>query len=106
MAAVKAADVPADKSAVPAPSDPPVTPAPAPDASPAPDDATAPSAPKHAAPEPETEGESEVTVVMAITITGTRNEEPWPAIGEQITLPAEEAAGYLKLGYVREVDAE
>ncbi|GAB2702373.1 hypothetical protein BKA24_001686 [Microbacterium marinum] len=42
----------------------------------------------------------EVEVFVAVTITGTRNGEPWPAVGEPITLPATEAEAYLAAGYV------
>jgi len=42
----------------------------------------------------------ETVVILAIGISGLRNGEPWPAVGEPITLPADEAATYLRLGYV------
>lgn len=48
--------------------------------------------------------EGDVTVIVAIAIGGTRDGEPWPAVGEAITLPADEAADYLRFGYVREVE--
>ena len=50
--------------------------------------------------------EGDVTVIVAIAIGGTRNGEPWPAVGEPITLPAVEAAGYLQFGYVLEPESE
>lgn len=51
-------------------------------------------------PEPEPEPvEGELTIVMKIAITGTRNGEPWPAVGGEISLPAEEAERYVQLGY-------
>lgn len=43
----------------------------------------------------------EVEVVMQITITGLRNGQPWPAVGGSISLPADEAAGYIANGYVK-----
>lgn len=43
-----------------------------------------------------------VTVIVAENIGGLRNGQKWPAVGEPITLPAAEAADYLKFGYVRE----
>lgn len=48
--------------------------------------------------------EGDVTVIVAEAIGGLRNGEPWPAVGEPITLPAAEAASYLTFGYVREVE--
>lgn len=56
--------------------------------------------------DPEPVSGGEMTVIVAIEIGGTRNGEPWPAVGEPITLPAAEAAGYLQFGYVRASDAE
>ena len=56
--------------------------------------------------EPEVEAEKvepaagEVTVRVAVGISGLRNGEPWPAVGEPITLPADEAASYIQFGYV------
>lgn len=50
---------------------------------------------------PEAEPET-ATVVMNIAISGLRNGEPWPAPGGEITLPADEAETYVRLGYARE----
>jgi hypothetical protein len=44
------------------------------------------------------------TVVMQIAITGTRDGEPWPRPGEEITLPADEADRMVRLGYASPVD--
>lgn len=44
------------------------------------------------------------TVVMQIAITGTRDGEPWPRPGEEITLPADEADRMVRLGYAHPVD--
>jgi hypothetical protein len=41
------------------------------------------------------------TYIVRVLITGTRNGEPWPAIGESIELPAQEAASYLLSGVVK-----
>lgn len=45
-------------------------------------------------------GETGVKVKVAVAISGLRNGEPWPAVGESITLPEHEAEGYLRFGYV------
>ncbi|KAA9110179.1 hypothetical protein [Microbacterium rhizomatis] len=42
-----------------------------------------------------------VTVVMVIGISGLRDGEPWPAPGESIVLPADEAALYIANGYAK-----
>ena len=62
--------------------------------------------PEQAEPEAEPVPTGTVTVIVAEAIGGTRDGEPWPAVGQPITLPAAEAAGYLQFGYVREADAE
>jgi hypothetical protein len=52
--------------------------------------------------EPETvEPAEDVEVIVSAYVSGTRDGEPWPAIGESLTLPADEAEAYLKFGYVR-----
>ncbi|ONI62628.1 hypothetical protein CSIV_14225 [Microbacterium sp. CSI-V] len=43
--------------------------------------------------------EGEVRVQMLVAITGTRDGEKWPAVGGVISLPADEAAGYIANGY-------
>lgn len=75
------------------------------DQSAAPDQGTPADKPEPA-PEVKAEpiAEGDVTVIVAASIGGTRNGQPWPAVGEPFTLPAAEAAGYLKFGYVREAE--
>lgn len=41
-----------------------------------------------------------VPVVMRVEISGSRDGVPWPAIGDGMVLPADEAAAYLVVGYV------
>lgn len=48
--------------------------------------------------------EGEVEVIVALNITGLRNGEPWPAVGERITLPADEVATYLRTGIVKAIE--
>ena len=55
------------------------------------------AAAEQAAAEPEPEGE--VRVQMLVAISGTRNGEKWPDVGGVISLPADEAAGYIANGY-------
>lgn len=55
-------------------------------------------------PEPEPVAEGDVTVIVVVGISGLRNGVPWPAAGEQFVLPADEAADYIKFGYVRPVE--
>ncbi len=38
--------------------------------------------------------------VVRVAISGLRNGEPWPSIGERITLPVDEGDGYVLAGYV------
>lgn len=38
--------------------------------------------------------------VVRVAISGLRNGEPWPAIGERMTLPVDEGEGYVLAGYV------
>lgn len=89
---------------------PPVEPGAAPEVPPAPDPTPSGVAPGDVAPTtpvtpvPDTSevpDEGEVEVVMLIAVTGTRNGEKWPAIGESIALPADEAAQYIANGYAR-----
>jgi len=43
--------------------------------------------------------EGEVTVKMAIGISGLHDGEQWPAVGGEITLSAEDAERFIRLGY-------
>ena len=90
--AVVTAPVAPETAAVPE-----VVPEAKPEAKPAPDQAPE----VEAEPEVQVELEAdEVTVIVAVHISGLRNGEPWPAPGEQFTIPADEAERYLAFGYV------
>ena len=41
-----------------------------------------------------------VKVIVRVEVSGSRNGQLWPAIGEVMELPADEAAQYLAAGYV------
>lgn len=118
MARATTKPTPADEPAIESTVDPAATPAPEPvtdpaaapavDATPEPavDPAAAPAV--DAAPEPAVEaapkpadepGVELVEVVMLVTISGLRDGEPWPASGERLALPADEAAIYVANGY-------
>lgn len=50
------------------------------------------------------EGEAdELAIVMMVTVAGTHDGEPWPARGQQVTLPRIDAEEYLRLGYAKPV---
>ena len=46
----------------------------------------------------------EVTIVMMVTVTGTHDGQPWPARGQEVTLPRVDAEECLRLGYAKPVD--
>lgn len=46
----------------------------------------------------------DLTIVMMVTVAGTHDGEPWPARGQQVTLPRIDAEEYLRLGYAKPVD--
>lgn len=74
--------------------------APAPEPEQAEPEQAEPEQPEPAEPEPDAaEPAGEVTVIVKVAITGTRNGEPWPAVGEPFVLPAAEAEQYILLGY-------
>ena len=45
-----------------------------------------------------------VTIVMMVAISGSHDGEPWPARGQEVTLPRIDAEEYLRLGYAEPVD--
>lgn len=45
-------------------------------------------------------------VRMRVEVSGTRNGEPWPAKGDIVELPKEEAANLLAIGLAVETDDE
>lgn len=49
------------------------------------------------------EEDGDVEVVMLLHITGLRNGEAWPARGQAITLPADEALNLVRNGYATAV---
>jgi hypothetical protein len=38
-------------------------------------------------------------VRMSVSISGSRDGEPWPPVGDEVTLPDEEAASLVAAGY-------
>lgn len=42
-------------------------------------------------------------VRMKLKISGTRNDQQWPEVGEEIDLPADEAKRYIEHGYCEAV---
>jgi len=44
------------------------------------------------------------TVIMRVAISGTRDGEPWPHAGGEVTLPADEADRFIRAGYATPVD--
>lgn len=57
-----------------------------------------------AAPAPAPVSGDEVEVVMTVAISGLRDGQPWPAVGESITLPAGEAEQYVLNGYAKKAE--
>ncbi|CAH0248390.1 hypothetical protein [Microbacterium sp. Bi128] len=62
--------------------------------------AQTPAAAPAAEPEPPTEPAT-LDVVMLVSLSGLRDGEPWPAAGESIALPVDEAEGYIANGYAK-----
>lgn len=61
-------------------------------------------APAAAAPAPEPEAAAEpatLDVVMLVSLSGLRDGVAWPAAGEAIALPVDEAEGYIANGYAK-----
>lgn len=57
-----------------------------------------------AAPAPEPEAPAEpatLDVVMLVSLSGLRDGVAWPAAGEAIALPVDEAEGYIANGYAK-----
>jgi cell division septation protein DedD len=54
------------------------------------------------APEPEAAAEpATLDVVMLVSLSGLRDGVAWPAAGEAIALPVDEAEGYIANGYAK-----
>jgi hypothetical protein len=45
--------------------------------------------------------DGEVTVTMLFPVSGTRDGKEWPAVGETITVPADEAAQLIATGIAK-----